>query len=249
MHRFFVPPAALKNGEVELPEPAARQVRQVLRLSAGDDINIFDGSGAEWHVQLTSVGRAHARGRVVEEIAAGREPRTHITLYQGLLKSDRFEWVLQKCTELGVAEFVPIISARVVAGPVSHNKQVRWERILVEAAEQSGRARVPPLKAAISLAEGLRLARSRGGVVLIPWEQERSTDLGTALAPEGPVHLFIGPEGGFTEDEIELARSTSAVPITLGSRILRAETAGLVAASAIFFVRGDLGAHNSRGNL
>ncbi len=227
-----------------LPEAQARQVREVLRLRAGDVVAALDNSGAEYRVELTVIGREAVRGRVVEKVADSRETGTHLVLYQSLLKADKFEWVLQKCTELGVAEFVPVVTARVVADSVSRMKQVRWERILVEAAEQSGRGKIPVLRPFSHLGDALHDAQVRGGLSLIPWEEEHARDLHSVLPAEGPVNLFIGPEGGFTAGEIDSARADGAIPITLGPRILRAETAGLVAASAIFFARGEMDARS-----
>ncbi len=242
MHRFFVPPESLRDGELILPEAQARQLREVLRLRAGEIIGALDNSGAEYRVELTHVGREAVRGRVLEKSVGSREPRTRLVLYQSLLKADKFEWVLQKCTELGVAEFVPVITTRVVADSVSRTKHARWERILVEAAEQSGRSKIPVLQPVRQLDDALQYAHARGGLSLIPWEEERAQDLRRALGTEGAVNLFIGPEGGFAVDEIETARTYGVIPITLGPRILRAETAGLVAASAIFYARGELDA-------
>jgi 16S rRNA (uracil1498-N3)-methyltransferase len=242
LHRFFVPPESLHDGELILRNAQARQIREVLRLRAGDLIVALDNSGAEYHVELTEVGRAAVRGRWVEKIVVAREPRTRVILYQSLLKADKFEWVLQKCTEVGVAEFAPMTTARTVADSISRTKQARWERILIEAAEQAARSKIPILHPLRTLADALKEARARGGPALLPWEQERANDLHAALGPGEPVHLFIGPEGGFEADEAELARAYGATPITLGPRILRAETAGLVTTSAILYARGEMDA-------
>ncbi|MGB8648843.1 MAG: RsmE family RNA methyltransferase [Anaerolineae bacterium] len=242
MHRFFVSPGALSEGELILREAQAHQVHGVLRLHPGEIIVALDNTGREYRVELVQVSRALVRGRIVETLTESREARTELTLYQGLLKADKFEWILQKGTELGVAAFVPLVTERVIASDVSRNKRARWERILVEAAEQSGRTRIPRLADATLFAVALKQAQAGGGCALIPWEGERAADLRTALCPQGSVHLFIGPEGGLSAGEIEQARSHAVQPITLGPRILRAETAGLVAASAILFARGEMDA-------
>ncbi len=246
MHRFFVPPDAIREDQVILPDSAARQAREVLRLAPGALIAILDNSGAEYRVELTTVGREGVAGRLVERLDRSNEPSTHLVLYQSLLKADKFEWVLQKCTELGVARFVPVVSARTIASDVSRTKRARWERILIEAAEQSGRTRIPELDPVTPLIEALEQAYKRGGWALIPWEEERQIGLREVLKREGPIHLFIGPEGGFTAEEIEAARGLGVISITLGPRILRAETAGLVAATAIFYDRGELGGHSKK---
>ncbi len=203
-------------------------------------IGAFDDTGREYRVELARVTRESVSGRVVETLTESREARTELILYQGLLKADKFEWVLQKGTELGIAAFIPLITERVVAADVSRNKRSRWERILTEAAEQSGRTRIPRLADATLFEVALKEAQAGGGCALVAWEGERATDLRSALCPEGRVHLFIGPEGGLSKDEIVEARSHGVQPMTLGPRILRAETAGLVAASAIMFARGEI---------
>ncbi len=246
MHRFFVPPQAFEGGELAFPEQQAHQIHSVLRLRPGETIVALDNSGREYQVELIRVAREGVRGRVVQVDDSTREPHTELVLYQSLLKADKFEWVLQKGTELGIAAFVPLVTTRVIAAEVGRTKRVRWERILVEAAEQSGRSKIPFLADPQELEEAVCAQAPAEATRLIPWEEERNVDLRTALRPTGPVHLFIGPEGGLTAEEIEMARAQGVQPITLGRRILRAETAGLVAASAIFYARGEMDAVGAR---
>ena len=225
MHRFFVPPHSIKESRVVLRGTIVHQIRDVLRMRPGDDIVLLDNSGWAQRAELVTIDRDAVRGRVVEKWKLETEPQARITLYQGLLKGQKFEWVLQKGTEIGIIAFVPVMAARCVIGAVtdvSTARVERWERIIVEAAEQAGRA----------------------GLALIPWEGERSRGLREALqgVPKSKeIGLFIGPEGGFTEEEIATAQERGVIPVSLGPRILRAETAGLVAASAILYELGDLG--------
>lgn len=244
MHRFFVAPASIQNAQVQFSDAQARQLYDVLRLHAGEHIIVLDNSGNEYTVELAVVARHAARGRIVETRAARGEPRTRLILYQALLKADKFEWVLQKGTELGIAEFAPIVSARCVVTSVSKPKVARWQNIVVEAAEQSRRGKVPVLHPLQTLETALDSTARSGGLKLIAWEQEDTRDLARVLASSADttVHLLIGPEGGFAPEEIEQARAHGIQPITLGTRILRAETAGLVASSAIFYARGELNA-------
>lgn len=244
MHRFFVAPASIQNDQVVFADAQARQLHDVLRLRAGEHVIVLDNSGNEHTVELEALARNAARGRIVETRAARGEPRTRLILYQALLKADKFEWVLQKGTELGIAEFAPIGSARSVVTSVSKSKAARWQNIVAEAAEQSGRGKIPVLHPLQTLDVALDSAVRLGGLKLIPWEQEHTHDLAAALASSADttIHLFIGPEGGLTAQEIDRARAIGIQPITLGTRILRAETAGLVASSAIFYARGELNA-------
>lgn len=240
--RFFVLPSSIQAGSVTFDTARAHQIRDVLRMRQNQEIIVLDNAGSEYRVILKQVDRHGVRGKILEQRAPRGEPGTRVILYQSLLKTDKFEWVLQKGTEVGIAEFVPIVAARSVANDVSKQKFARWSQIIVEAAEQSGRGKIPTLYSHQSFTESLTGARQLGGMLLIPWEQEQTRSLSAALAinPSETIHLFIGPEGGWTGAEIEQADAAGALSITLGSRILRAETAGLVAASAIFYARGDL---------
>lgn len=255
MHRFFVPPEWISGGAVTLEGACARQIATVLRLRPGDRICVLDNSGWETEVELKAVTRERAQGVVVRRALAATEPRTKIIVYQALLKGERFEYALQKCTELGVVGFVPLITSRTVlgaVGDVDSSRWRRWQRILVEAAEQSGRGRLPVLRPAMLLQSA---CESISGLSLIPWEGEKTTglravlreyfaeDTGGAGQRGRPftVNVFIGPEGGFTEAEVQLARRYGAIPVSLGNRILRAETAAVVATAAVLYEAGELG--------
>ena len=245
MHRFFVPPEWISDGSVTLSGQVAHQVTRVLRSRPGDRIVVLDGSGWEHLVTLEDVGPKRVRGSVTETLPSEGEPRTRIALYQAMLKADRFELVLQKGTELGVASFVPVTCARSVPQRCGEARGDRWRRIIAEAAEQSGRGKVPSLEEPVSFFDA---CDGVAGLGLMPWEQEHGTGLKAALAHwKGrgsdalSVSVFIGPEGGVTDEEAGYARDRGIVPVSLGRRILRAETAGIVAVSAILYELGDLG--------
>lgn len=258
MHRFFVSPDQFEDDKVSISGPAVHQIRNVLRLGPGDSIVVLDNSGWEREAEIAEVGREQVVGRVLRKTLATGEPRTKVSLYQGVLKGSHFELVLQKGTELGIVEFVPLISQRcVIAGLDDVNKKmVRWRRIVQEAAEQSRRGRLPNLQSAMLFSQACERAKRTGGLSLMPWEEEKRANLKLVFgkrgketkgkkAPSFPsrpfsISLFIGPEGGFTSEEVTLAQRYDIVPITLGPRILRAETAGLVAAAAIMYELGDL---------
>ena len=246
MFRFFVPATWLEHEEVTIVGPLVHRLRNVLRLRPGAHVILLDNSGWEHETELTHVSTQRIEGRVVHKTVATGEPRTKITLYQALLKLSKFEWVLQKCTELGIVGFVPMITERCIIGSledISKTKTERWWRILVEAAEQSRRGRLPALRPAIMFSAACEAA-TRGGLTLFPWEEEEERSLRSALReterPPFSISIFIGPEGGFTQEEVAQAQSYGALPVTLGPRILRAETAGLVAATAILHEFGDL---------
>ena len=202
---------------------------------------MLDDSGWEYHVQLESFDRHSASGTVLSKRLAGGEPRTKIVVFQGLLKGSKFEYVLQKCTEVGVVAFVPVLTARaVVSGEGAGDRAERWARIIQEAAEQARRGRLPRLHPVVDFKTAVKQA---AGLTLLPWEGEESRGLRAVLAGRKvfAINLFVGPEGGFRDDEVALAVEHGAIPVSLGPRILRAETAALVASSAILYELGDLG--------
>ncbi len=241
-HRFFIPPNWIEPPTVHLHGQTARQIKTVLRMRPGDEIIVLDNSGTEWQVRLTEVGQKAVRGRLSGQQLAQAEPTLPLTLYQGTLKAQKFEWVLQKGTELGVSCFVPTICRRSVTNNIDAltKKRERWQRIIREAAEQSGRGLLPRLEPAMPLAEAMRYAGSNS-LILMLWEKAAGLNLKEVLVEARPhsVALFIGPEGGFTADEVALARQSGLQIVKLGPRILRAETAGIVACSAIFYQLGE----------
>lgn len=246
MHRFFVTPDSIVGHTVTLLDGQAHQIARVLRLSSGDQITVLDNSGYEYVVALHEVSTRQVLGRIMERALSQSEPRTAITLYQALLKGSKFEYVLQKCTEVGVTAFVPLVCRRCVAdaAKVSEPKLARWRDIIRESAEQSRRGRLPTLSPPMAFEEA---GNAVEGLGLLPWEGEAPLSLRSVLREnltrQQPlkVSLLIGPEGGFDPSEVVYARSHGVAPVTLGKRVLRAETAGLVAASAILYEMGDLG--------
>ena len=240
MHRFFVPPQTIRDDVVRFDPATAHQLHRVLRMRPGQHILVLDNRGFEYDVELVALEKRRAQGRIHARRPATGEPPFRLTLYQALLKKDNFEWVLQKCTEIGVTRFVPVITARTVVSGAKQpraNKWARWQRIIREAAEQSRRGALPELVAPLSFAEALADSQVCDHT-LIPWVGEGGIGLRPALASERPAEvpprlhagIFIGPEGGFTPDEITQARAAGVVPVTLGPRILRAETAAVAAA-------------------
>lgn len=244
MHRFFLPAALLQQPEMTFPEETARQVRSVLRLRPGQRVLGLDNAGWEYTLELTEVG-AQVRASLVTRAPARGEPTARVTLYLGLTQREKFEFVLQKATELGAAGIVPVITARALVQDARdvEKKAGRWQKILQEAAEQSGRGCIPTLGAALKFLPALQAARAAGGLALIPWEGEHSLSLRAALRQAGApreIALFIGPEGGFTDEEIAQARAAGAQPVTLGARILRMETAALAAVALVLYELGEM---------
>jgi 16S rRNA (uracil1498-N3)-methyltransferase len=248
MHRFFVTPDAIRDGTIHFTGSQARQIRQVLRLRPGTEVIVLDNSGQEYIVTLTTVRQTEATAQIEAQRPSTSEPHAQLTLYQSLLPRDKFEWVLQKGTEVGVSAFVPLITQRslVQEASAATNKRTRWERIISEAAEQSGRGRLPTLHSPLSFGTALTQVE-RAHCALIPWEKAEGQGVGVPLSklpaeiarPE--IALFIGPEGGFSEEEIERATAAGVHPVTLGRRILRTETAAVVATALVLYELGEMG--------
>jgi 16S rRNA (uracil1498-N3)-methyltransferase len=235
-HRFWVAADQLDGEQVRFTDAQAHQLRGVLRLRVGAQVRVFDGcSRFDRVVELVDV----ASGRIVGEVAQAPEPRTCLSVYPALLQRDKFEVVLQKLTELGAAAIRPVLTERsLVREPPDERRSVRWRAILREAAEQSGRGVVPDLLPPLPLADALRAGEN---LVVLAYEGERQCVLRDALRGQPTrVALFVGPEGGYTEAEVERARGVGARVVTLGPRVLRAETAALVASALVLYELGDL---------
>lgn len=216
------------------------RLRNVLRLRAGAHIIVLDDTGWEYEVELKTVESDGIEGAVINRNLSAGEPRTKVTLYQALLKGNNFELVLQKCTELGVSEFVPMLCERCVAGEPDSKRLDRWKSIIIGAAEQSRRGNMPILR---DITPFSRACSQTAGLSVIPWEGEAIQGIGDVLKTgnnTARVSIFVGPEGGFAPGEIELARNQGIQPVSLGPRTLRAETAGLVAATITLYEYGDI---------
>jgi 16S rRNA (uracil1498-N3)-methyltransferase len=248
MRRFYLEPEKIGSDEIELVGALARRIVKVLRLRAGDEIALFDGNGVDVHVRLDDVTDRRVTGSVLARVSGPLEPRVRVHLYQSITKGDRFEWLIEKATELGVASVVPLVTARAVVRPEAEgNRAERWRRIAVEAAEQCQRSVVPVIgpperfDGAIASAPGVRLLPYEAADHLTPNIQTGLTASIDELFALAEVSVFIGPEGGFEAAEVELARSSGGTVVTMGERVLRSETAGLTALTLVMQAVGELG--------
>ena len=248
---------------ISLPKDLSHQIRDVLHLSIGEQLLLLDNTGDEILAAVTESNKSIVRVQLLDRHKGKSESPIRIILCQGLLKSARFEWILEKGTELGVSVFSPILFRRSMSGleEAGPTKIQRWQRIIQEAAEQCGRSRLPQLLPIRPLMHTLNEIPP-GALSLIPWEEEHNHSLREALtafrqtiqpqsvqssalySPESPaasitVILFIGPEGGLTPEEIALAQQHRVQPVSLGPRILRAETAALAAVSNVMYELED----------
>ena len=250
MQRFFVPTTWIQGDRVRLEGDLPRRLSRVLRLSPGDRVVLLDNSGSEYEVALASFTRDAVEAEVLAVREGTSESRIYLTLYQGVMKGEKFDWVLQKGTEMGVSAFVPLICRRSVPqerGTRPAARYARWEKIVTEAAEQSGRSRLPKIEEPTAFRDACEGVAGAGASSVIPWEQETDTGLRSALSQlhledHSPrVNIFIGPEGGFEEAEVDYARSCGVIPLSLGKRILRSESAGIAVVAAVLYEAGELG--------
>lgn len=238
MKRLHLPGAA--PGAMRLDGPRFHHLVRVLRVRAGEPLEIFDGKGTVFAAQVTDVG-ADSASLFLEAGTPQPAPRA-ITIVQGLPKAEKLEWVLQKGTELGAAAFRPVFTERTVIKPSGREdtKVQRWQRIVEEAARQSGRADVPVVFAPAALLEAVH--ELKGALVLVLDEEEEATSLSAAVAETTqPLALVIGPEGGLARAEVVALKQAGAVPVTMGRRVLRTETAALAALAVLFHLQGELG--------
>ena len=239
MPRFHCPVDLAIGTEIELPAGAARHV-QVLRLQPGDAITLFgDSAGGEWSANVTHMGRSNVRVQPSAHHAIEREAPRAIHLLAGITANERMDWLVEKATELGAASLTPLLAERSVLklkGERADKKLVHWQAVAVAACEQCGRNRVPLIHPASNLADWLAAhpatdptATTRLLLSLRPGTQP----LHAAARGHGPVLFLSGPEGGLSSAEEELALQHGFAPVTLGSRVLRAETAPLAALAAL----------------
>lgn len=256
MHRFLVSPDSIKDDVVYISGEDLKHVVQVLRFKSGDHLLVFDGTGVEYEVELISIEKSNAVGRIVKISNPNTEPRAKVVLFQGMPKSDKMEWIIQKTVELGVNQIIPVITKYSVVQKTDRNidgKLERWNRISKEACKQSGRVFIPEVKRPIEYSQALSLwnsivsNNSEGlSIPVLCYENESKKCLKDLFKCYNidcikTVGVFIGPEGGFSEQEIELANNYDIVPVGLGKRILRTETAAVAALSVIMYEMGDLG--------
>lgn len=255
MHRFYVPKAKIMEElnhkcQAVIDGEEFQHLSRVLRLSAGESVLVFDGEGCEYPGVILSSGKAEAVVSLGEPLFCPRESPLEVWLVQGIPKGEKMEQIIQKTTELGVRGIIPLKTERSVVkleGKKEAERQKRWQKVALEAAKQCRRAFVPRVLLPSSLEDFLQGLPPRRHL-FVPWEEggcslkkvlheQAAQSAGEAL----PVYLLIGPEGGLTQQEVAKMQSQGGIPITLGPRILRTETAGLAALSAIMFAWGDWG--------
>ena len=243
--RFYCPVPLSVGACVDLPENAARHACRVLRLRAGDELTLFDGSGGEYAARITEVARERVSVELLQWRDVDCEAPLRLTLVQALQAGEKMDMTIQKAVELGVSRIVPVASKRSVVrldGERAQRRLEHWRGVVASACEQCGRNRVPEVSPLSALDRWLRLPASTGALrlMLVPGAAQTLGDLAIP-APGSEVELLIGAEGGLAPEEVALAASAGYLGVRLGPRILRTETAGLAALAAIQCLWGDFG--------
>lgn len=241
MHHFFTDPSQVQGDKIEIEGTDVNHIKNVLRMKIGEKVQISDQSGKNYSCELEAFEAEKVRFQILEERESENELPSRIYLFQGLPKSDKMEWIVQKAVELGVYEVIPVATHRAVV-KLDEKKAVkkiaRWNAIAEGAAKQSGRDVIPCVKEVMSLENALSYAASLD-LILMPYEDvegmEKTRRVIGQIKPGQSIGIFIGPEGGFEETEVQKAQKSGAVPVTLGKRILRTETAGLTVLSILMY--------------
>lgn len=227
------------GAQFPLPEDAANHVGRALRLRAGDSLVVFDGRGGEYDAVIQRIDRGRVEVKTGAYRDADREATVEVGLVQGLPEADKMDWILQKSVELGVARIQPVVCERSVvrlSGDRAARREAHWQRVVVAACEQCGRNRVPELRPTLAFRDWAAQPSQAERWMLAPGAGE---PLAGRAKPAGAVELLVGPEGGLSERELDIAATVGFTALSLGPRVLRAETAPLAALAAMQALWGD----------
>ncbi|MHB1175725.1 MAG: 16S rRNA (uracil(1498)-N(3))-methyltransferase [Sulfuriferula sp.] len=240
MPRFYLPEDLAENTLIKLPESCAHHAARVLRLAVGDTITLFNGRGGEWTASIHHIGKREVEVQVRIWHDVERETPLRVTLAQGISSGERMDYTLQKAVEMGIHAIQPVACARSVvklSGDRASKRRAHWQNLVIAACEQSARNRVPTVSDITPLPIWLAQAAVPLKLIFAPDAQHT---LHTLPRPAGAVTILAGPEGGFAAAEYSAALATGFIPIRLGPRVLRTETAALAALAAMQILWGDL---------
>ena len=238
MPKFFFHKNDISRGQIQLFGEDEKHIKTVLRAREGEEITLCDGEGMDYQCRIASLERGVLLDILSKEVCE-TEPKTKIPLYQGLPKGDKMELIIQKCVELGVDRIVAVSTERAIVklDKKEAKKLERWQKIAESAAKQSGRGKIPEIgQQVLKFKEAVAEAKELDGAI-IPYEREEETGIRQFVEnfKGESVGVFIGPEGGFADEEIALAQENGITPITLGKRILRTETAGMTTTAILLY--------------
>jgi len=248
MPKFFIDSKNIEGEVVRITGSDFNHISHSLRLKEGDKITVSTGNGWDYLVKLTDFQEAMVTGKIINRQENNNEPSIKITLAQAVPKKNNMELIIQKATEIGVYCIIPLETSRTIVKLKDDKRKKRidrWQKIVEEAAKQSQRGIIPEVKDLHTLKE-LKGLKDDFDLILIPWESEQRRGLkgiwnNFKESENTNILIIIGPEGGFAEDEVDFVCSIGGIPITLGPRILRTETAGLVTLTMLLYETGDLG--------
>lgn len=242
MPRFFVDKKQISGEFINIIGDDVKHIKKVLRLREGEEIEVCDGEGEDFECKIESLSDDVVKALIINRFPNTAEAPIELCVYQGMPKNDKMDYIVQKCVELGICKIVPVITKRAVSIPRdAEKKTARWQRIADEAAKQCGRGILPKVENTMSFSDAIKAMSDESALSLMPYECEKEGSLSKLLknTDKKKINVFIGPEGGFDESEVEKARSAGIATVTLGPRILRTETAPLAVCSAIMYEIGD----------
>lgn len=241
MSIFYVKNEQIEDEKASIINKDVKHIRDVLRYKVGDELSICNENGEKYITKILNFSKEQIDLKILKRCTETSEPNIKITLFQGMPKADKLETIIQKCTELGVSEIVPLMTERVIVKLDEKSipkKLERWNKIALEASKQSGRQKVPKVKSPINI-KNLVENISKYDILILPYECEKDNTIKNVLKNLDKkcknIAIIIGPEGGFSEEEVDLFNADNAKLVTLGPRILRTETAGMVTLAMILY--------------
>ncbi|MDD4202489.1 MAG: 16S rRNA (uracil(1498)-N(3))-methyltransferase [Candidatus Omnitrophica bacterium] len=238
MSRFYVPKENIKDNKIFIEGQEAKHVASVMRLCQGDKVVVFDGTGKEYTGFILDINKKRVTVEIVETKISSKVPVSNITLVQSILKKEKMDYIIEKATELGVKEIIPVITDRTVVvydEPKKIFRQQRWEKIALSSAKQCGRVDVPKIGDVVPFAEVIEHIKEYD-TCLFAWLSKDTEPLKNAIEQirTGNVIVFIGPEGDFTQNEVDMTKQHANVKyVSLGDRVLKGDTAGLYVLSCL----------------
>ncbi|MFZ4794774.1 MAG: 16S rRNA (uracil(1498)-N(3))-methyltransferase [Blastocatellia bacterium] len=250
VHRFFASPEVIDNGTIRLTAEESHHLARVLRLREGEMVSAFDGLGNEWECEIAAIHKSECRLSILKKLETVVESPLRLTLAQALVKGEKFDLVVQKATELGVSRILPVITEHCeirISEERSEQRLQRWQRISLGAIKQSGRRRLVEIDQPVKFQQFCRDLQGEPALIFSEKtgsEKTGSEKTGRGLPPlaaqDSGLTVVIGPEGGWSDGELDLATSLGLIPVHLGPRILRTETAAITAVTLAQYHYGDL---------
>ncbi|HHU70024.1 MAG TPA: 16S rRNA (uracil(1498)-N(3))-methyltransferase [Thermoanaerobacterales bacterium] len=250
MPKFFVPPEHIFESKALIEGQEALHIYKTLRLKKGQKIHIFDGTGIDYFCEIQSIQKNLVEVNILDKYTSYTNPPIDVTIFQCLPKANKMDFIIQKTTELGISTIVPVISDRTVVKIESEKKLYarveRWKKIALEACKQSNRSYIPNIYKILSFEDCFNTEMiTNSQLLIVLWEEEKAKNLKDILRQNKNglkrVCFFIGPEGGFIKEEVDLIIQRGGIAASLGPRILRTETAAITVLSILMYELGDLG--------